>query len=392
MEELQIKEFFQYYYKEKKINIILFIATIIIVMFYSFFMKEPLYKTTMNILINKENISIVEYMKNDDILEQLSEEFNIEKDVINNSLNAQFDKERKIIEISYIGEDANKIYDVIIRYKDILKEKLEQNFSVTQYDIINKPQIPNSHFNINHAKDIIISIIGGIIITLFYNLIKISFSGIISTNTLKEKNIKINFMITKKTYKQQIKYLIETIELNHDIEKKNILILGIDEKKSNNRKLILNMAQEYKKANKNVLIINSNVNAKSKYNNKIETENNLLLKSKTISEQEIEKLIDNIEENISILEITDKGIEITLKTIDQLRTILDILNQKYDIILIDNNSINYNTLTLFWIKISKIRVLNIKYDNVSIPQLLDVAQITENINEEIDLGVIDCDF
>ena len=65
MEELQIKEFFQYYYKEKKINIILFIATIIIVMFYSFFMKEPLYKTTMNILINKENISIVEYMKND---------------------------------------------------------------------------------------------------------------------------------------------------------------------------------------------------------------------------------------------------------------------------------------------------------------------------------------
>lgn len=163
-------------------------------------------------------------------------------------------------------------------------------------------------------------------------------------------------------------------------------------KKSNNKKLIIDIAREYKKSNKNVLIINSDINTKSKYSNKFETENNILLESEKIVEQEIEKLINNVEKNISMLEITHKGMEITLKTIDRLRKIVDILNQKYDIILIDNNSINYNTLTLFWIKIAQIRVLNIKYGNVTIPQVLDVIQKTENIDEKIDIGIIDSDI
>ncbi len=385
MEEIDVKEFVKNYYKERKINIIIIFASLIIGIIYSFFIKEPLYRISSEIVINKDNISIEAFLRKSEIIKQVSLEVNINEEIIDNNLYTEFDKSKKVIKLVFVNENCKVVYDVINKYQNILKEKLEESFSISQFEVLNDIKVPDHYYNVNHFLDIIISIFIGILITIIYTCLRITMLGVISLKPLEKTNIKMT--INKKTFDRSIKNIITTMELNNKIDNHIILLLGINNKVSNNKKLILNLACEYKKNNKSVLIVNTNneryINEKNKKYYDIEEVN--------IDDSKVDSL--NKEAKINLLEFNYNNMEINLNTtLMEIQELFNRFSDKYNIILIDDNDLFSNDLTLLLVKFAKLKILNINYGKASLKQVSETIRLVDNLSEIIDIGIINNDY
>lgn len=87
MEELDIKQILKYVYKRKNIFVYILLTAVLIGMLYTFIIKKPTYEVTTQILIDKADASI--------------ENFITSKDILNNeNIQPKFDKTSKIISVT----------------------------------------------------------------------------------------------------------------------------------------------------------------------------------------------------------------------------------------------------------------------------------------------------
>ena len=111
-EELDLKEIVKCTYQRRTTIITIIIISLILGMLYSFLIKEPTYKVTAQILIDKADASI--------------EQVIISKDLIQNDMKVEFDKTSKLIKITTEMSNQEETFNITNQYIEKLQTKLQE--------------------------------------------------------------------------------------------------------------------------------------------------------------------------------------------------------------------------------------------------------------------------
>lgn len=395
MEELDIKQIIKYICQRKNVLIYILLISILIGLFYTFIIKRPIYQTTAQILIDKTDSSI--------------EEFIISRDILNREeIQPKFNKTSRLISITTEMKNKEEAFNEINIYIENLKTKLEEVYNVKTFKIIETPQFPKKAINISYSKDILICVVIGTIIYALYIILIINMNGItnnseiennigikvlgkinLEKNKNKNKNQTISYNSENKNIINQLKRIEANIELSKQNKKPRIILLTGNKKGVGNTYITNNLAIQYAKLYKKVLIIDTNMYNKTLtnlYNKKDEKGLVDIIKDSKV--EDIEKLVSKTErENIFILPVGKGNIGEELFLKETINKIMEELKQKYDLILIDTQSINEHIHPISLASIADATVLIVDETKTKLEQIIMAKNTIENVGGNIS-GVI----
>lgn len=390
-EELDLKEILKFIYQRKKILIYILIISLLIGVIYTFIIKKPTYKISTQILIDKSDASIENFLSSKDVL-------------TDKNINTDFDKTTKIISISILSykKDVEQSLSTVTKYIENLQTKLEETYDIETFKILETPQIPQKASNASYVKDVGICIALGIIIYGIYIIIAMSLSGIVNGNEI-ERNLNMKLLgivnlekkkensnnIKNKEITEQIKRIEANIELNKENKRPKTILLTGTKKGVGTSYITKNLAEQYTKLYEKVLIIDTDI-VKGKLTKEFlgKEQKGLTDIISTNIIDESEKLI--IKLNNGKLFILPKGkenIDEVLFLKENIFAMLEKVKQNYDVILIDSLSINEHILPIALTNIADSTVIIAEKEKTKQEEILKAKTAIENVGGKIS-GVV----
>ena len=264
-EELDLKEIVKFMYQRKKIIIATIAIAAILGMLYTFIIKKPTYKVTAQILIDKADASIEQVITS--------------KEIIQDEIEATFDKTSKVIKITTEMQNKDEALNTTNQYIEKLQSKLEEVYEIKKFQIIEKPELQQQASNENYIKDILIAVCVGIFIDGAYILIALNLKGLTNIFEIEEYlKIKalgvVNFDNNKKqkqdvyiSENESIQYELKRIQanlmLNNDNKNPQTIVLTGTKKGVGSSYITNNLAMQFAKIYSRILIIDTDIKNKT---------------------------------------------------------------------------------------------------------------------------------
>lgn len=220
MEEIEIKELFNIFWKKKFIIIAVAIIFAVVGGGYSVKFKKPMYKASTTLLLaqnyeqesNKQENEITqtdislnqklvstysELVKSKTViktvLQNLGMDEQLEEEIADNiTVNAVSDTQ--VIEITYINEDANIAFNIANELSNVFCDKVKEIYNINNVYIVDKAEMPEEPYNINHIKTtIIFGIAGGVFACAIVFILSL-FDTTVKTPEDIEKNTGLNVL------------------------------------------------------------------------------------------------------------------------------------------------------------------------------------------------------
>lgn len=391
MEELDIKQIFKFTYQRKNILIYILLISIVVGALYTFVIKRPEYESKAQILIDKSDASIEKYIVSKDVLKS-------------ENIDVKFDKTSKIITAVATNTKKDAAFNEINSYIDTLEDSLQATYGTKVFKILETPQAPTMPSNATYLKDIAICVLVGIVGFAVYIIVLLNISGMVSASEI-ESLAKINVLgkvnLEKKANKKEpIKYTtininisnqLKRIEANIELNKeksKIILFTGVS-KQPGTTYIVNNLAIQYTKIYNKVLVIDANIFKKTlskEYN--LEEKNGLTNIIDLDTFKDVEKAIQKTEkEKIYILPAGNIEIEEEKFLQSKMKDLLKILENNYDIILIDTASVNEKVLPIVLTNIVDTTIIVAQEQKTNIEDIENAKATIEKVGGKI-LGVI----
>lgn len=350
MEELDIKQIFKFTYQRKNILIYILLISIVVGALYTFVIKRPKYESKAQILIDKADASIEKYIVSKDVLKS-------------ENIDVKFDKTSKIITAIATNTKKDAAFNEINSYIDTLEDSLQATYGTKTFKMLETPQAPTSPSNATYLKDIAICVLVGIVGFAVYIIVLLNISGMVSASEI-ENLAKINVLgkvslEKKKNKKETIKYTTSNINISNQLKRieanielnkeksKTILFTGVG-KQPGTTYIVNNLAIQFAKIYNKVLVIDANIFTKTlskEYN--LEEKIGLTNIIKLDTFKDIENIIQKTEkENIYVLSVGNVEVEEEKFLQSNVKELLKILENNYDIILIDTASVNEKVLPI----------------------------------------------
>ena len=367
-EELDLKEIVKFMYQRKKIIIATIAIAAILGMLYTFIIKKPTYKVTAQILIDKADASIEQVITS--------------KEIIQDEIEATFDKTSKVIKITTEMQNKDEALNTTNQYIEKLQSKLEEVYEIKKFQIIEKPELQQQASNENYIKDILIAVCVGIFIDGAYILIALNLKGLTNIFEIEEYlKIKalgvVNFDNNKKQ-KQDV-YISENESIQYELKRIQANLMLNNDNKNNN------LAMQFAKIYSRILIIDTDIKNKTLTNvmNKKECEGVTdIISSNNIDN--VNSLVQKTKvENIFILPVGIKKIGEEAFLTENMLNAIDKLKQNFDIILIDTSSINERVLPICLTSIAEATVLIAESGKVKQEDILKAKMEIENVGGKI---------
>lgn len=386
-EELDLKQIVKCSYQRKTILITIIILSIVLGMLYTCIIKQPTYRVTAQILIDKADASIEQVVTS--------------KDLIQDNMKVEFDKTSKLITITTEMENQEEAFNTTNQYIEKLQTKLQEVYDLKTFQIIENPELPQEPSNINYAKDILIALCIGIIIDGAYIMLVLSFRGITNIFEIEEylkikalgivnldnkKNKKQNPYIAKNEKIQyQLKRIQANLMLNKDNKNPKTILLTGTKKGEGSSYITNNLAIEFAKLYSKILVIDTNIKNKTLTNIMAEKGSEGLtdiINANNVNN--IENLIQKTKiENISILPVGTAKIGEEAFLTETISNVIEELKKNYDMILIDTSSINENVLPISLTSIADATVLIAESGKVKQEDILKAKMEIENVGGKI---------
>ena len=195
MEELDLKEVFKMFWT-KRIQILLIVAIFIVIgIIYTVEFVTPMYTssttlvlakldnqaetadtiTTTDITINSKLVSTYsELVKSKKVLRQVISNLGIDisEEKLRNNVTVSSVKDTEVIEITVTNEDpvvAAKVANETA--KVFIDNVITEMYNINNVHIVDEAEVDSNPSNINHARDIIIAAVIGIVVSVIYVLI-----------------------------------------------------------------------------------------------------------------------------------------------------------------------------------------------------------------------------
>lgn len=386
-EELDLKEIVKFMYQRKKIIIAIVAIAAILGMLYTFIIKKPTYKVTAQILIDKADASIEQVITS--------------KEIIQDEIEATFDKTSKIIKVNTEISNKDEALNTTNQYIEKLQSKLEEVYEIKKFQIIETPELLQQASNENYIKDILIAVCVGIFIDGAYILIALNLKGLTNIFEIEEYlKIKalgvVNFDNNKKqkqdvyiSENESIQYELKRIQanlmLNNDNKNPQTIVLTGTKKGVGSSYITNNLAMQFAKIYSRILIIDTDIKNKTLTNvmNKKECEGVTdIISSNNIDN--VNSLVQKTKvENLFILPVGIKKIGEEAFLTENMLNAIDKLKQKFDIILIDTSSINEGVLPICLTSIAEATVLIAESGKVKQEDILKAKMEIENVGGKI---------
>lgn len=393
MEELDIKQIAKFVYQRKNILIYILLISLIIGILYTFVIKRPIYESKAQILIDKSDASIEKYITGGDVLKT-------------QNIKVSFDKNSKIITAIASNESKDGPFNEINSYIDTLEDSLQATYGIKTFKIIETPQVPTLPSNATYLKDIAICIFVGIVVYAIYIIVLINFVGIINSreienetklNVLGKVNLekkankkeKIKYTTNNTNINNQLKRIEVNIELNKNLEKPKIMLFTGANKRVGTTYIVNNLANQYAKIYSKILIVDANI-----FNKTLSKEYMLSDKNGLTNMLEI-KMLDSAEkiiqktnnENVYILPAGNIELEEEKFLQEDVKNLLKILENNYDVILIDTASVNEKILPMALANISNATIIVTQEQKAKIEDIEKAKVTIEKVGGKIS-GVI----
>lgn len=386
-EELDLKEIVKCIYQKKKILISIIIIALILGMLYTFLIKKPIYQVTSQILIDNADALIEQVVSG--------------KDLIQDGMEAKFNKTSKVITITTEMTNQEDAFNITNQYIEKLKIKLEEVYDIKTFKIIEEPELPQTASNITYAKDILISVCIGIIIDGAYIMLVLSFRGITNISEIEE-NLKIkalgNVNLEKDKNKKEISYTTKNekivnqlkriqanIMLNKDNQKPQTILLTGTKNREGTTYITNNLAIQFAKLYSNILVIDTDIKNKTLTNIMTEKESEgltELIQKNNIADTE--KLIQKTKmQNISVLPAGKMNVGEETFLTETISNIIEDVKKKYDIILIDSASINENVLPIRLASLADASIIVAESGRTKAENILKAKKEIENVGGKI---------
>lgn len=202
-EEIDIISAIKILWKKRYVLLTIMIVSLVIGGIYTFICIKPKYKTNTKILIDKADTSIAEFVNSNDIISEMANTLNVQETYINQTTTVTFDKNTKIITISAISTNNDEAFNIVNKYQEILKTKLEEIYENKTYDVIEQPRVASVAYNMNHAKDLVIFLAIGSIICVIYCIFLVVYSSENLYNLIKDNGIILLGKLVKIIYQKK---------------------------------------------------------------------------------------------------------------------------------------------------------------------------------------------
>ena len=188
MEEINLKELFDYFKERAMLALIIILVVLVIGSIYSIFLKQPLYQseatvvlvsddgqaggggtsyTTSDVQLNKSLVSTYsEIIVSRKIIHQVIKNLNLDYTVkeLQNNVNVSTVKDTEIIKIAVDDPDKSLSADIANEIVKVFSEEIKSIYkiqNVSQVDIAEEVDKP---YNVNIVKDLLIYILVGIVL------------------------------------------------------------------------------------------------------------------------------------------------------------------------------------------------------------------------------------
>ena len=393
MEELDIKQIAKFVYQRKNILIYILLISLIIGILYTFVIKRPIYESKAQILIDKSDASIEKYITGGDVLKT-------------QNIKVSFDKNSKIITAIASNESKDGPFNEINSYIDTLEDSLQATYGIKTFKIIETPQVPTLPSNATYLKDIAICIFVGIVVYAIYIIVLINFVGIINSreienetklNVLGKVNLekkankkeKIKYTTNNTNINNQLKRIEVNIELNKNLEKPKIMLFTGANKRVGTTYIVNNLANQYAKIYSKILIVDANIFDKTLSKEYMLSDKNGLTNMLEIKMLDsAEKIIQKTNnENVYVLPAGNIELEEEKFLQEDVKNLLKILENNYDVILIDTASVNEEILPMALANISNATIIVTQEQKAKIEDIEKAKVTIEKVGGKIS-GVI----
>lgn len=194
MEEINIKELWNYFLSKYFIVIITILICIVLGNIYLFYIQTPLYKSTTSlVLVSEENSNstitqnditlnnnlvstYTEIIKSRAVLSEVIENLKLEENVeqLTKSINVSSTTNTQLIKVEVCRKDKKEARNIASEIASVFSTKIKDIYKIQNISIIDEAQLPKKPYNMNVIKQNIISVgIGcilsfGIVFMLFY--------------------------------------------------------------------------------------------------------------------------------------------------------------------------------------------------------------------------------
>ena len=217
MEEIDLKELLQMFWS-KKVQIIVVVAIFAIIGgVYSLMFVTPKYQasttlllatnsssnnangdssiTTTDVTLNSKLVSTYsKLVKSDKVIRNVISNLslNMDEDVLKNSVSVTATEDTEFIEISVKNEDPVLATKIANEMSKVFIENVKEFYKVENVHVVDAAEVPQSPYNVNHIKDVIIFAFVGAVIAVLYVLV----SNMLDTTIKSEDDIEKIFKQT----------------------------------------------------------------------------------------------------------------------------------------------------------------------------------------------------
>ena len=191
MEEINLSEIFQLFWKKKIQILMIMLIFIISGCVYTLKFVTPKYTstvtmilvannkeedknstiTTSDITVNSKLISTYsKLIKSKTVLQQVIDNLNLEMDenILKNEIEVKSIKNTGLIEITVTDEKSSTSAKIANEIAKVLPEKVKQMYNIDNIQLMNEVEENNKPSNINRKKDMMIFVILGMVVSIIY--------------------------------------------------------------------------------------------------------------------------------------------------------------------------------------------------------------------------------
>ncbi len=124
----------------------------------------------------------------------------LNEDSVRNSVTVNSLKNTEVIEITVSNEDATYATEIANGIAEVFTKKVAEIYNINNVHIVDKAEIPQGPYNINHKKDIIIFALIGLVVAVGFIIVVDMLDNTVKTTDDIEKNIEVPVLASLSMY------------------------------------------------------------------------------------------------------------------------------------------------------------------------------------------------
>lgn len=228
MEELDLKQLLKIFANRKIYMILITVIFLLMGIVYTLTMVKPRYKASTKLILAKtestsenDNKGITgteltlnqklistytEIVKTKSVVRQVIDNLNLDisEESLEKSISIKLKNDTDMIEITITNDNPENAAIIANEVAKVFSAKVAEVYNINNIKVMDKAEVNNEPYNINHPKDVAIFTLVGFVVAVIYAFVANMLDTTIKTNEDIEKNVKLTVLAEIPLYESDV--------------------------------------------------------------------------------------------------------------------------------------------------------------------------------------------